>query len=338
MLEPKNDAVPPLRLLFLIDPLEELDAAHDTSVALMEAAQRRGHAVSVTTMRDLEIEQGAAVAAVTTIDVEEARLHGDRWIAAPKWYREISSDRVRVDSFDAVFIRTDPPVDDDYVRGTYILDFVDPNRTLLINSPSGLRNANEKLFALKMPDLGPESFVSADVERVLSRVDDWGRAVLKPTNAMAGRGIMMLEPGDPNLHSIVETATDRGRHHVVVQRWIEGVSQGDRRVIVLDGEPLGSVRRVALGEDFRCNMAAGAIPIADSVTDDDIVLCRELAPRLKELGLIFVGIDVIGGLLTEVNVTSPTGIREIDALSGTHLGDDILRWVERARATSYVLP
>lgn len=336
MFDVERDPTAKLHLLFVIDPIETLNPGHDSSVALMEAAQSRGHDVSFTTMRELEVEGGSAVAASQQIVVEPAYLDGSRWIAEPTWFRVISSARVRVDAFDAVFVRTDPPVDESYIRGTYVLDFVDTSRTLMVNRPSGLRDANEKLFALRLPELGPESFVSADVQRILSRVEEWGRAVLKPTDAMAGRGIMVLSPGDANLHSIIESATSRGRDHVVVQRWIDDVVHGDRRVIVLDGKPLGSVRRVALGEDFRCNMAAGAIPMADEVTDADIELCTRLAPKLRELGLVFVGIDVIGGLLTEVNVTSPTGLREIDALSGSHLADDIVRWVERTRATALV--
>lgn len=321
-----------LELLFVVDPLPLLNAAHDSTVAIIEAAQRRGHAVSVTTMRELEVEHGRATALAHRLRVQEAELVTGTWSARADWYAVLSSGRVEVDSFDAVFVRTDPPVDDDYMRGTYVLDLVDTSRTVMVNNPSGLREANEKFFSLRMPELGPETRVTASVERVLAWVAEWGRAVLKPTNAMAGRGVLILDQGDPNLRSLVEVGTDFGRHHVIVQRWIEAVvGSGDRRVILLDGKPIGALRRVATGSDFRCNMASGALPVADEVTEGDERLCARLGPELRRLGLILVGIDVIGGLLTEVNVTSPTGLREIDALSGTRLGGEVVRWVERAR-------
>nr|WP_240320146.1 hypothetical protein [Rhodococcus jostii] len=162
-------------------------------------------------------------------------------------------------------------------------------------------------------------------------VRSWGTAVLKPTDGMAGRGIMLLRPHDPNLHSILDTATVRGDQHVVVQQFIpEAETAGDRRVIVLDGKPIGSVRRIVdtggAGDEFRCNMATGARIVRDTVTARDREICNALGPELVRRGLVFVGIDIIGDRLTEVNVTSPTGIREIDALSGTHLAADTIEW------------
>lgn len=226
-------------------------------------------------------------------------------------------------------MRTDPPVDDAYLRATYLLDLVEIDSTLVINSPRGLRNANEKLFGLQAADLMPPTLVSADPNVIVGYVEEWGRGVLKPTDCMAGRGTHILDPRDPNLHSILDTATLRGQRQVVVQQWIHGVEDlGDRRVIVLDGEPIGAVRRVASGGDFRCNMAAGALTRADEVTDRDREICARLAPLLRDNGLYFVGLDVIGDYLTEVNVTSPTGLREIDALSGTQLSDRVVEWIE----------
>ncbi len=193
----------------------------------------------------------------------------------------------------------------------------------------GWAEANEKLFGLQAADLMPPTLVSADPNVIVGYVEEWGRGVLKPTDCMAGRGIHILDPRDPNLHSILDTATLRGQRQVVVQQWIEGVEElGDRRVIVLDGEPIGAVRRVASGGDFRCNMAAGALTRADEVTDRDREICARLAPLLRDNGLHFVGLDVIGDYLTEVNVTSPTGLREIDALSGTQLSDRVVEWIE----------
>lgn len=317
-----------LELLLIADPMDSLNPGHDTSVAIMEAAQRRGHAVYVTTAGSLEIDEATAVATCARVHIEPAVLDKGRWIAKEHWYRTEPPARLRLDSFDAVLMRTDPPFDDAYLSATYVLDLVNTTTTLMVNSPSGLRNANEKLFGLRVAGVGPATLVTADVRRIVDQVRAWGKAVLKPLDAMAGRGILALEPNDANLVSILESATERGGRRVVVQRWIDEVIAGDRRVIVVDGEPIGAVRRVACGEDFRCNMAAGAVTVADTVNDDDRRICRALAPHLRSQGLIFAGIDVIGGQLTEVNVTSPTGIREIDALSGTDLGGDLVGWIE----------
>lgn len=321
-----------LSVLVIADPVAGLNPAHDTSVALMEAAQTRGHTVWTTTAAGLVADGGEAFARCQLTTVEPCHLDRGRWVAPPQWHTLGPSERVALSGFDAILMRTDPPVDDVYLRATYVLDLVDPTKTLLMNDPAGLRNVNEKLFALQVPELGPETLVTASIAEVIDRVSLWGRAVLKPTDAMGGRGILILQDGDPNLVSILETATTRGRDLVVVQRWVDGVIDGDRRVIVLDGRPVGSVRRVACDTDFRCNMATGAVTVADSVTSADERICAALAPHLARQGITFAGIDVIGDLLTEVNVTSPTGIREIDALSGTHLADDIVEWIEKTTA------
>lgn len=319
-----------LDLVFVIDPLPSLNAAHDTSVALMESAQAAGHRVLVTTMRDLGVRDARATAVCSPVHVHPATLHGGRWRARPDWYTAGPGERRFLDDTDAVFVRTDPPVDADYLRGTFVLDLVDPRRTVVVNGPAGLRHANEKLFVLRFPELCPDTLVSADIAEIVATTREWGKAVVKPTDGMAGRGILLLDPADPNLHSILEGATGRGRHQVVVQRYLpESAAEGDRRVIVLDGAPLGVVRRVAGAGEFRCNMAAGASVVADTVTPRDKEICARIAEDLTSNGLYFVGIDVIGRYLTEINVTSPTGVREIDAFAGTRMSDSVITWVER---------
>ncbi|GAF47919.1 glutathione synthetase [Rhodococcus wratislaviensis NBRC 100605] len=308
-----------LTFVFITDPLSELAPAHDTTVALMEAAQALGHRVLVTTIAELGVTAGRATAQTRGVTLQPAVLVGGNWVIGKNWFVASEPEQIYLDTVAAVFMRTDPPVNADYLRATYILDLVDPAQTLVLNSPSGLRDANEKLFALRFPELGPPTLISADRTEIIDSVQSWGRAVLKPTDGMAGRGIMLLTPGDPNLHSILDTATERGTQHVVVQQFIPAVTAGDRRVIVLGGTPVGAVRRIAQGDEFRCNMAAGASVEIDTVTENDRRICRTIGPELVRRGLHFVGIDIIGEWLTEVNVTSPTGIREIDALSGTHL-------------------
>jgi glutathione synthetase len=321
-----------LDLLFVVDPVETLNPGHDTSVALMESAQARGHRVLVTTMPELEIRKGRAAAPCTPVNVQPAVLRDGRWQSPPDWFTAGPRERRVLEETDAIFVRTDPPVDATYLRGTYILDLVDPSRALVLNRPSGLRNANEKLFALRWPDLCPDTLVTASPAEIISATDAWGTAVIKPTDGMAGRGIMLLRDGDPNLRSIIDTATSRGRDQVVIQRYIEQASEGDRRVIVLGGEPIGVVRRVASGREFRCNMATGASVVADTITVRDREICARLAPAFAEAGLVFVGLDIIGDYLTEINVTSPTGVREIDAFDGTRLSDRVMAWVEEHTA------
>ncbi|AHK30778.1 glutathione synthase [Rhodococcus opacus] len=327
-----------LDFVFITDPLAGLAPAHDTTIALMEEAQLAGHRVLTTTIGELGIDRGRAFARCREVTLRPAVLSEDKWIADTDWYTSGASRRLPLDEVSAIFMRTDPPVDSNYLRATFILDLVDPTTTLLINSPAGLRDANEKLFASRMPELGPPTLVSADRDEIVEAVHSWGTAVLKPTDGMAGRGIMLLRPHDPNLHSILDTATVRGGQHVVVQQYIpEAETAGDRRVIVLDGQPIGSVRRLVetggAGDEFRCNMATGARVVRDTVTARDREICNTLGPELVRRGLVFVGIDIIGDRLTEVNVTSPTGIREIDALSGTHLAADTIEWAV-ARCTT----
>ena len=322
----------PLDLVFVVDPIESLNAAHDTSVALMESAQMRGHRVLVTTMQALGVRDARATAHCTPVHLRPATLHEGRWRACPDWYTAGPSDHRFLDDADAVFVRTDPPVDSAYLRGTFVLDLVDQRRTLLVNGPAGLRHANEKLFSLQFPELCPDTLVSADIGEIEDTTRQWGKAVVKPTDGMAGRGIMLLRPHDPNLRSILETATDRGRHQVVVQRFLPESAEGDRRVIVLDGAPIGVVRRIAGEGEFRCNMATGASVVADTVTPRDKEICARIADQLAAHGLVFVGIDVIGRYLTEINVTSPTGVREIDAFAGTRISDGVIAWVEQRAA------
>jgi glutathione synthase len=319
----------PLTIVVIADPLPSLNAAHDSTVALIEEAQDRGHRVLATTIADLRIRDNRAWAACRPISVDPARLVDGRWQAPADWWHAGPALDVLLDEVDIVMMRTDPPVDRAYLRATYLLDQVDASRVLMVNDPAGLREANEKLFTLRFPELIPDTLVSADLPEIVAAVRHWGRAVLKPTDAMAGRDIVVLRPEDENLRSIVESATERGRTHVIVQRYLAAADHGDRRVIVVDGEPLGAVRRVAVPGEFRCNMAAGAAVVADTVTALDKEICELIAPELARLGIVFAGIDVIGDRMTEVNLTSPTGLREIDALSGSRLPRLVLERFEQ---------
>ena len=317
-----------LTLVVIADPLASLNPAHDTSVAIMEAAQQRGHRILVTTATTLSIRDGRAAACCRAVRLIPATLADGHWTAPADWYQAGPQQGLFLDQADAVLMRTDPPVNDAYLRATYLLDYVDPRRTLRVNDPAGLREANEKLFTLRFGGLIPDTVVSADIGELAAAVSRWGRAVLKPTDCMGGRGVLLLRPGDPNLHSVLEISTGHGSRQVILQRWVAAAADGDRRVMVVDGEPAGVIRRVAADGEFRCNMAAGAAVLPDSVSPRDKEICATLRPELTRLGIVLAGIDVIGDRLTEVNVTSPTGVREIDALCGTGLARLIVEHIE----------
>ncbi len=322
-----------MKLAFIIDPIHLLDPCHDTSIALIEAAQILGHEVWVTQANLLSVLEGKAWAVLQRVELVPVQLVEGRWIAANPWYKLSDSSLTSLETIDAVFMRTDPPVNDSYLYATYILDYIDQNKTLLINSPSGIRGANEKMYALQFTKAIPETIVSADKQFIRQFVEAKGAAVLKPLGNKAGEGILFLQSGDRNFNSIVELSTLQGRVPVMVQTYLPEAKAGDKRIILLNGEPIGALNRLSSGTDFRNNMATGGTVAQTEITPREDEICTQLAERLRQDGLIFVGIDVIGGYLTEVNVTSPTGIREIDRLDGTRLGHQVIQWIEQLLKT-----
>lgn len=317
-----------MKLAFIIDPINLLDPGHDTSVALMEAAQLLGHEVWVTQANLLSVLAGKAWAVLERLQLKPVQLVEGRWVAESAWYQ--LSDRTfgPLETMDAVFMRTDPPVTTSYLYATYILDYINPSLTLVINSPQGLRAANEKMYALQFTNAIPETIVSANKQVIRQFVEEKGAAILKPLGNKAGEGILYLEPGDRNFNSVVELSTLQGRVPIMIQTYLAAAKEGDKRIILLDGKPIGALNRLSAGSEFRNNMAAGGTVAKTEITQREQFICTEVAETLLKDGLFFVGIDVIGGYLTEVNVTSPTGIREIDRLEGTRLGEQVIQWVE----------
>ncbi|MDZ7969339.1 MAG: glutathione synthase [Nostoc sp. DedSLP03] len=318
-----------MKLAFIIDPIHLLDPCHDTSVALIEAAQILGHEVWVTQANLLSVAEGKALAVLQRVEVVPVQLVEGRWVAANLWYKLSDSSLTSLETMDAVFMRTDPPVNDSYLYATYILDYIDQNKTLVINSASGIRGANEKMYALQFTKAIPETIVSADKQFIRQFVEAKGAAVLKPLGNKAGEGILFLQSGDRNFNSIVELSTLQGKVPVMVQTYLPEAKEGDKRIILLNGEPIGALNRLSSGTDFRNNMATGGTVAQTEITPREYEICTQVAERLRQDDLIFVGIDVIGGYLTEVNVTSPTGIREIDRLDGTRLGHQVIQWIEQ---------
>lgn len=320
-----------MKLAFIIDPIELLDPTHDTSVTLMEAAQVMGHEVWVTQASRLSVVNSQAWAILERLQLKPVELVDGRWIAVKQWYE--LGDRVlkSLEEMDVVFMRTDPPVTIPYLYTTYILDYINPNKTLVINAPSGLRAANEKMYALQFSQVIPETIVSQDKSIIREFVEQKGSAVIKPLGGKAGEGILFVEPSDRNLNSLIEISTQWGKVPVMIQKYLPAAKDGDKRIVLLNGEPLGAVNRIPTGNEFRGNMAVGGRVAGTEITEREHFICQQVAEKLKEDGLYFVGIDVIGGYLTEVNVTSPTGLREIDRLNNTSSGKDVIAWAEKVR-------
>jgi glutathione synthase len=246
-------------------------------------------------------------------------------------HHELFEEReTRLDWFDAVFMRKDPPFDMAFFFATHLLSLIDPAHTLVINDPRGLRDANEKLYALNFPDVIPPSLVTSNMPRLKRFLAELGgEMIVKPLDGAGGAGVFHLHQGDRNLNAILEAATDYGRRPIMAQRYLPEIRQGDKRVIVLDGKPLGAVLRVPRDDETRGNIHVGGSTVKTPVTDRDRAICARLAPRLHADGLSFVGLDVIGDWLTEVNVTSPTGIQEINALDGVVLEAQVIDFVEQ---------
>lgn len=310
-----------MKLLFVMDPFEALDLDGDTTLAFLDEAARRGHETWACTSARLSLEHDRAVArarrAVVRLDRREARAEGE-------------ARAIGLHECDAVFLREDPPFDPDYLLATLLCEAA-RGRTF-VNDPRGLREANEKLFALRFPEMTPPTIVTADMARIRAFVAEQGGAVVvKPLEGKGGEGVFVLREGDLNANAIVEAATAFGRRHALAQRYLPEARAGDKRILLLDGEPIGAVLRVPRPDDLRANLHVGGRPERTSLTARDRAICARLAPALVEWGLTFAGIDVIGEWLIEINVTSPTGLRQIDALEGGRLAARVIDRIE-ARA------
>lgn len=286
-------------VVFVIDPLDTLDVAIDTSIGLMQAARNRGDDVWVT--------EAARLEAVGGVPFALARRWPD--LGAPQ--------RISLNDAKAIFMRTEPPLDEIYLAATFILDLVDRAHTMLVNDPRGLRACSEHLLPLHFPDLIPPTIVTADRAHIFSFLAEYPIAVLKPTDGFGGRGVLRLALDDPNLGSLLDL---HGGRPVVVQAFLPEVTKGNKRVFVVDGEPVGAVWRFPADGDFRIGPPSAAAPL--STRDREI--CARLAPTLKANGIRMAGLDVIGEHLIEINLTSPGAMRKADVRLGTTYCADLL--------------
>jgi glutathione synthase len=314
-----------VRIAFLMDPVEHVLVDKDTTFALMLSAQARGHEVLTFGPRELFARGPDVFAALHRTRVRRTERPGHATVepAVITNLRDV----------DAVFIRTDPPFDAHYLYATLLLEKL-RGEVLVVNDPRGLRDANEKLYAMHFSEVMPRTLVACREAEIRAFIDELGGpGVIKPLDGAGGRGVMVLDPADKNFRSIIETLTDDGRRFAMVQEFLPAVRVGDKRVLLLDGEPLGAILRVPRADEARSNIHVGGSVVPCALDDDDRRIIAALGPRLRQDGLVFVGLDVIGGKLTEVNVTSPTGIQELSRFQGDDPEGKVLAWTE-ARAQS----
>ena len=313
-----------MRTVFVVDPLDGLDASLDTSIGLMHAAQDLGAEVWATQARNLEIAGGRAVARARALKLAPSTpAAGCRWTVPDPWYDAGPEEQLRLEDVDAVFMRLEPPVDPDFLAATYVLDHVDTSGTAMVNAPGGLRACSEHLLGLSFPDLVPATVVTAHAETLRSFLAEHERVVVKPVDGFSGRGVLILTQGDPNLASIIEMSTVGGTRTVVAQPYLPQVEAGNKRIYVLDGVAVGASIRYPVPGDFRIVSPDGPADL----TDRDLQIVDRLAPTLRAHGLRCVGLDVIGDRLIEVNVTSPGALRKADALLGTTYCADLVSHV-----------
>jgi glutathione synthase len=310
--------------LFVIDPIAQLRPTKDSSVALMQAAQRAGQQVWVCTPAQLAVRDGAAEVQAQPIRLAAIRPTADGWELPEPWFEAGDVRWMPLASFPRVWMRKDPPVDEAYLYATHLLELAERQGVRVLNRPASLRAWNEKLSALRWTHLMAPTLVATQVEALAAFAADHGEVVLKPLGGRAGQGVVFASAATPGLRALLELVTAMQTLPVMVQAFLPGVSRGDKRILLVDGEPLGAVNRVPSGGEFRSNLAVGGQPEATELSDAERAICAALAPALRAEGLFFVGIDVIDGRLSEINVTSPTGIREVERLGGIPLADQLM--------------
>jgi len=313
------------RLAVVMDPIGAIGYAKDSTLAMLLAAQARGFELAYLEQRDLLLRDGVALGRLRALTVRAD---------AASWFSLGEPSLAPLASVDCVLMRKDPPFDTEYIYTTYILERAEAAGVLVVNRPQGLRDMNEKVYTAAFPQCCAPTLVTRDMGEMAAFLREHGKIVVKPLHTMGGRSIFVLSLGDPNARVVFETLTEYGEHFAIAQRYLPEIAQtGDSRVLLVDGEPVPyALARMPSGEDHRGNLAAGARGVARPLNERDRWLAGQIGPTLAARGMLFVGLDVIGGFVTEINVTSPTGIREIDKQCGTSIGDQLIAAIERRLA------
>lgn len=307
-----------MKIAFQMDPITSVDINVDSSFRIAEEAQARGHELFYYSPDHLAYEEGEITARGHSMVVR--REQGNHVDLGP-------FERVNLKDFDVVWLRQDPPFDMHYITSTHLLDRLAPD-TLVVNDPFWVRNYPEKLLVLDFPDLTPPTTIARDLETIKEFKAKHGDVILKPLYGNGGAGVFRLDANDRNLTSLHELFTGFSREPLIVQKFLPDVSNGDKRVILVNGEPVGAINRVPAAGETRSNMHVGGRPEKIGLTERDLEICAAIGPLLREKGQIFVGIDVIGDYLTEINVTSPTGIQELERFDGVNIAEKIWEAIE----------
>ncbi|MBE9549763.1 MAG: glutathione synthase [Proteobacteria bacterium] len=309
-----------LNVGIIMDPIERINVVKDSSFAMLLSAQSRDHKLYYMEIPDLFIRDGEAFARMRKLKVEDN---------PSAWFELGDAIKSPLSSLDVILMRKDPPFDMDYVYTTHILDLAEKTGVLVVNKPQSLRDANEKLFTTWFPQCCVPMLVTRDVKDIRAFVDQHGKSVVKPLDGMGGRSIFQLNPDDPNLNVILETMSGDHGELLQVQRYIKEISAGDKRILMVNGKAVDyALARIPGTDDFRGNLAAGGRGVGVPLSDRDRWIAAEVGPELKKRGILFAGIDVIGDYLTEVNVTSPTCIRELDSQFGLDIAGQLFGEIE----------
>ncbi|MFD0739994.1 glutathione synthase [Lysobacter koreensis] len=310
----------PLDIVVVMDPIGSIKIAKDSTFAMLLEAQRRGHRLFYVIPGGLSLRDGAAHARMAPLGVRED---------AGAWFELGAASQVALGAGHVVLMRKDPPVDAEYIHDTQILGLAQQAGARVLNDPQGLRDYNEKLAALLFPQCCPPTLVSRDLAALKAFVAEHGEAVLKPLDGMGGRSIFRARAGEANLNVILETLTQGGHSLAMAQRYLPEISAGDKRILLVDGIPIDyCLARVPQGDEFRGNLAAGGKGHGQPLSERDRWIAAQVGPEMKRRGMLFVGLDVIGDYLTEVNVTSPTCIRELDAQFGLNIAGTLFDAIE----------
>lgn len=305
-----------VKLGVVMDPIADINVKKDTTLAMLLAAQRRGWELYYMEQSDLSLDQGLARATVRRLSVEDN---------PESWFEVGSPQDIALSDLDVVLMRKDPPFDMDFIYSTYILEAAQREGTLVVNDPRSLRDCNEKLFATQFPQCCPPLIVAASAARLKAFHAEHGDVIFKPLDGMGGASIFRVKAGDPNLSVIIETLTDHGRQQIMAQKFLPEIVDGDKRILMVDGVPAEfGLARIPMSGETRGNLAAGGSGVAMPLTDRERWICSQVAPVLREKGLLFVGLDVIGDYLTEINVTSPTCVRELDRAHQLDIAGDLM--------------
>ena len=315
----------PLKVAVQMDPIETVNIDGDSTFSLMLEAQRRGHSLWHYDVRDMSLHEGATAAGAGRLSARARPVQVQR--VAGSHFRFGAPETLDLASMDTVLMRQDPPFDMAYITATHMLEHIHP-RTLVVNDPRHVRDSPEKLLVTHFPDLMPPTLITWDVKAIRAFRAQHGDIIVKPLFGNGGAGVFRIKPDDENLASLLEMHFARSREPLMIQRYEPAVRQGDKRIILVDGEPRGAVNRVPAAGEARSNMHVGGLPEQSRLTEREQEICARIGSYLRDHGLIFVGIDVIGDYLTEINVTSPTGLQEIARFDGVDLAGSIWDSIE----------